>query len=42
VAWVIVYTPTETDDPSARATLQTFSIDMIATIDAALKEAASK
>jgi len=42
VAWVIIYTPTETDEPHARAALQRFSTDMIGAIDAALKDAAAQ
>jgi len=42
VAWVIVYTPTETDEPQVRATLQKFSADMVGTINAALKAAATQ
>jgi len=42
VAWVIVYMPTETDEPQARATLQRFSADMTGMIDAALKDAATQ
>lgn len=42
VAWVIVYTPTESNELQARAALQRFSTDMIGVIDAALKDAATQ
>ena len=40
VAWVVVFTPTERDEPQARATLQAFTTAMRAPIDAALRQAA--
>ncbi len=41
-AWVIVYTPTETDEAQVRATLQSFTTDMRDAIDAALTQAAAQ
>ena len=41
-AWVVVYTPTETDEPQSRAALQLFTADMLGTIDAALRQAAAE
>ena len=41
-AWVIVYTLTETGEPQVRAALQAFTADMLATIDAALQDAAGQ
>jgi len=40
VAWVVVFTPTERDEPQARATLDAFTTAMQAPIDAALRQAA--
>jgi hypothetical protein len=40
VAWIVVFTPTERDEPQARATLQAFTTAMWAPIDAALRQAA--
>ena len=42
VAWVIVYAPTETDEPQARAALQSFTEDMRETVDSTLREAATQ
>ena len=41
-AWVVVYTPTETDEPQARAALQAFTTDMLGAIDTALRDAAAE
>ena len=42
VAWVVVYTPTDTGEPQVRAALQGFTTDMRAPIDALLRQAASQ
>jgi exosortase A len=42
VAWVIIYTPTETDEPPARAALQAFTTDMLGAIATALRDAAAE
>jgi exosortase A len=42
VAWVVVYTPTDTGEPQVRAALQAFTADMRAPIDALLRQAASQ
>jgi exosortase A len=41
-AWIVVYTPTETDEAEVRATLQAFTSNMRGAIDAALKQAAAQ
>ncbi len=42
VAWVIVYTPTESGEPQARAVLQAFTADMRGSIDSMLRQAAAQ
>ncbi len=39
VAWVVIYTPTEHDEPQVRATLQAFTAAMREPIDAVLRQA---
>ena len=40
VAWIVIFTPTERDEPQVRATLQAFTTAMREPIEAALRQAA--
>ncbi len=41
-AWVTIYTPTATDEPAVRGTLESFAGDMRGSVDAALTETAGR